>query len=279
MTNEQKIIKATRAGVVVNILLMAFKFAAAFFGHSAAMTADAVHSAVDILSSFFVIVGVKSPGKRKGGASAALAVSVLLFALGCFLGYRAVAVVAAAAQSGLARPGVIAIVAAAVSIVLKEYMFHATRRVAAETGSGGLFADAWHHRSDAISSVGSLAGILGARLLFPMLDHLAAVIVCLFVLKASFDVFMDAVSLLSGSECDEKALADIRAVILQEEGVLASDSMKALKFKDGFSLDFVIYVRPEQSLSEAHEIADRVKASVEQAFKCRSCMVHVEPMQ
>ena len=189
--------------ILGNLVLSVFKLAAGIIAHSGAMVSDAVHSASEVLSTFVVIAGVKLSGKasdkehpyghERFECVAAILLAVMLAATGIGIGWAGIRNITGD-SSALTVPGGLALVAAVISIVSKEAMYWYTRAAAKKIGSSALMADAWHHRSDALSSIGSFVGILGARLGLPVLDPVASVVICVFILKAAFDVFRDAVS-------------------------------------------------------------------------------------
>ena len=185
-----------------NTILSLIKLLAGVIAHSGAMVSDAVHSASDVFSSIIVIVGVKLSaqasdkehpyGHERLECIAALLLANILCLTGIGIGYGAVKNIIAGDYAHLQTPGLLAAAAAILSIISKEAMFQYTKYHAKRVDSGALMADAWHHRSDAFSSVGALIGIVGARLGFPVLDSIASVVICLFIVKAAYDIFMDA---------------------------------------------------------------------------------------
>ena len=177
-------------------------------------------------------------------------------------------------------PGGLALVAAIVSIIVKEAMYWYTRAAAKKTGSGALTADAWHHRSDALSSVGSFIGILGARMGLPILDPIASVVICIFIVKAAVDIFRDAISKMTDRSCDDATIQALRDTVLANEQVLRIDRLNTRIFGDKFYVELEIGTYANLSLSEAHDIAEHVHDAVEQDFpKVKHCMVHVNPAE
>ena len=176
-------------------------------------------------------------------------------------------------------PGVLALVAAIVSIAAKEGMFWYTRRAADKIHSAALMADAWHHRSDALSSVGSLVGIAGAQLGLPILDPIASLVICLFILKASYDIFMSAVRQLVDQSADPEVESAMAETIQAQDGVLRLDLLRTRQFGSRLYVDVEISADGNQSLASAHEIADRVHDQIEADFPAvKHCMVHVNPI-
>lgn len=288
MEKEQLALRVSLATIVVNILLAAGKFLAGFWGHSAAMISDAVHSASDILSTVIVMIGIKMSGKKSDTdhpyghermeCVAAIVLAVILCATGLGIGYDGLQKIIAGNYDALAIPGVVALIAAVVSIVVKEGMFWYTRAAAKKVDSGALMADAWHHRSDALSSIGSFIGILGARMGFPVLDSVACLIICAFIVKAAYDIFMDAIRKMTDTACDESVQKEMRAVILQQPGVMGIDLFNTRLFGNRIYTDVEIRVDGNTSLKESHAIAHRVHDAIEKSFpKVKHCMVHVNP--
>lgn len=220
--NEQQI--AMRVSVITiigNVVLTVFKLAAGFIAGSAAMISDAVHSGSDVLSTFIVIIGVKLSGKQSDRdhqygherleCVAALILSIMLAVTGGAIGLSGLKTIFAGNYSELRVPGTLALVAAIISIVSKEAMYQYTKAVADRINSGALKADAWHHRSDALSSVGSFIGILGAKLGLPVFDPLASVVICIFILKVAVDIFRDSIGKMTDKACDDKTVKIGRA--------------------------------------------------------------------
>ena len=192
---EQKTaMKISMVSIVGNILLSLFKALAGIVANSGAMISDAIHSASDVFSTIVVIIGIRLSGKESDKEHpyghermecvAAILLATILAATGLFIGWSAVEKITVQDDSALAVPGILALVAAVVSIAVKEAMFWYTRAGAKKIDSGALMADAWHHRSDALSSIGALVGIAGARMGYPILDAIASLVICIFYRKS-----------------------------------------------------------------------------------------------
>lgn len=282
---------ATRVSVntiIANTLLTIFKLAAGIVSHSAAMISDAVHSASDVFSTIIVIIGVRLANKRSDAdhqygherleCVAAVILSVMLAATGAAIGFSGIKKIAAGGYIGLSAPGRLALWAAIISIIVKEAMYWYTRAAAKKINSGALMADAWHHRSDALSSIGSFVGILGARLGFPILDCVASVIISVFIIKVAVDIFRDAMDKMTDKACDKKTEDEIRRTVLAQRGVLGIDDLKTRRFGDKIYIDIEILADGNLPLIEAHEIAERVHSEIETHFPtAKHCMVHVNP--
>ena len=283
---------AVRVSVVTiigNLVLTLFKFLAGILAHSGAMLSDAVHSASDVLSTLIVIAGVKLSqkesdqehpfGHERFECVAAILLAVMLAATGVGIGWAGVRNMLGD-TAALVIPGRLALVAAVVSIVSKEAMYWYTRSAAKKIDSSALMADAWHHRSDALSSVGSFVGILGARSGLPILDPAASVVICLFILKAALDVFRDAVAKMIDQACPREVEEAMRQVVLDQEGVLGVDRLQTRLFGDRVYVEIDLSADGKVPLTQAHEVAARVHQEIETQFpKVKHCMVHVNPRE
>lgn len=274
--------------IVGNLVLSTFKGLAGIAAHSGAMVSDAVHSASDVFSSIIVIMGIKISAKDSDAhhpygherfeCVAAIVLAIILCMTGLFIGIDAVENIIGGSYDDLAVPGVLALIAAIVSIIIKEAMFWYTRHYASTLDSGALMADAWHHRSDALSSVGALIGIAGARMGFTVLDPIASLVICGFILKAAYDIFMDAIKKMVDHSCDEAVEIEMLQCALEQKGVLSVDLIQTRVFGNKIYVDIEICADGNKTLAEGHEIAERVHDSIEKNFsKVKHIMVHVNP--
>ena len=157
-------------------------------------------------------------------------------------------------------------------------MYWYTRYYALRIHSGALMADAWHHRSDSLSSVGALLGILGARHGLQILDPIACLIICIFIFKAAYEIFRDAVNQMVDKACDKETESRIRTCILNQEGVLSIDLLKTRTFANRIYVDLEISADGQMTLAEAHQIAHRVHDKVEEEIPdVKHIMIHVNP--
>lgn len=287
-TPEQTALRVSSVSIVGNILLSGFKLFAGFAAKSSALISDAVHSASDVFSTIVVMVGIKVAhraadkshpyGHERMECVAAMLLAVLLAATGFGIGAAGISQIFSGRYLPPA-PGLLALAAAGISILTKEAMFWYTYFAAKRIHSSALMADAWHHRSDALSSIGSFAGILGARLGLPFLDPLASVGICLFILKAAWDIFRDAIGKMTDHSCDDVTVAKLQELILEQEGVLGIDDLKTRLFGDRIYVDIEIRADGNKTLTEAHDIAQRTHDAVEAYFPTvKHCMIHVNPM-
>lgn len=284
---ENLAMRVSAVTILGNLVLTVFKLAAGILAHSGAMISDAVHSASDVLSTFVVIAGVKLSGKESDKEHpygherfecvAAVILSVMLAITGAGIGWAGIQTILGDAAE-LVIPGRLALVAAVISIVSKEAMYWYTRNAAKKLDSSALMADAWHHRSDALSSVGSFVGILGARLGIPVLDPVASVVICIFILKAAVDIFRDAISKMLDTSCPEEVENEMREVVQTQEGVLGVDRLQTRLFGDRVYVELDIAADANATLTKAHDVAVRVHDAIEKTFpKVKHCMVHVNP--
>lgn len=274
--------------IVGNVILSVFKFFAGIWAHSAAMISDAVHSASDVFSTIVVMIGIKLASKEpdkehpygheRMECVAAIVLAMILFITGLGIGMDALETILDGNYSELQVPGMLALVAAIVSIVSKEAMYWYTRFHAKRIDSGALMADAWHHRSDALSSVGALIGIGGARLGFPVMDAVASLVIFAFIIKAAYDIFKDAMDKMVDHSCDDETEKQMYDCVMKNEEVMGIDMLQTRIFGNKIYVDVEILVNGTYTLQKAHEIAEDVHDSIEQNFpKVKHIMVHVNP--
>ncbi len=288
LSNEKLALKVSYVTIAGNVVLSLFKFLAGILAGSGAMLSDAVHSASDVLSTIVVIIGVKIASKEadqkhpygheRFECVAAIILAAVLVITGLGIGYSGMTKIINYQSVELAVPGALALVAAVVSILAKEAMYWYTRAAAKKTASGALMADAWHHRSDALSSIGSFAGILGARLGVPVLDPLASVLICVFIIKVSFDIFADSVNKMTDTACNDDNLCKIRKIIEEQTEIQGIDDIKTRMFGNRIYVDIEIRADREMSLNDSHKIAEKIHDEVETRLPLvKHCMVHVNP--
>ena len=286
---NQKIAKhVSTVSLAVNLLLSLGKLLAGIFGRSGAMISDAVHSASDVFSTVIVIIGVRISSKKSDTnhpygherleCVASVILATILLATGIGIGLGGLRTILSGDYETLAVPGVTALAAAAVSIAVKEWMYWYTRAAARKINSGAMMADAWHHRSDSLSSIGAFIGIAGSRMGYPVLDSAACLGISVFIAKAAYEIFMDAVDKMVDKACDTKTEAEIRRVVLSEEGVLGIDRLMTRLFGAKMYVDMEIAADGNKTLYETHDIAERVHDAIEENFpEVKHCMVHVNP--
>lgn len=289
---DRRIYRITLAGSIVNIVLLVFKFIAGILGHSAAMIADAIHSLSDFLTDIIVIVFVRLSSKPADhdhdyghGKYETLATSVIGMALAVvavMLGWDGIEKIIYVMQGNqLESPGIIALWAAILSIVLKEWIFRATRKVAKEENSKALEANAWHHRSDAMSSIGTAIGIGGAVMLgdsWAILDPIAAIVVCILIIVTAFKIIRQA----SGELLEESLPKEIEDKIEQiaYQDPLVSDIHKLHTRRIGNIIAIEMHLRmpSDITLAKSHIHATSIEKSLKQEFgNGTHIMLHIEP--
>lgn len=287
--NEKAVIRnLSLVSVIGNAILSGFKLFAGITGNSGAMISDSIHSFSDVLTTLIAWIGVKISkkdadikhpyGHERLECVAALILGVVLMITGIGVGKVGVQNIISGNYGTLAVPSSIALVAAVVSIVGKEAMYWYTRYYAKLINSTAFLADAWHHRSDAFSSVGSLIGIAGAMLGFPVMDSVASVVICIFIMKVAYDILKDALVKMLDTSCGEEYEKNLMEDILTQEDVLGIDMLRSRMFGNKVYIDLEISVDGDKPLWQAHEIAERVHQNVEQRFaEVKHIMIHVNP--
>lgn len=288
---QEKIIrKVSAAGIFGNIILSVFKLFAGIYGRSGAMISDAVHSFSDVIATFIAYLGARLSmrpadrehpyGHERLECVAALILGIVLVVTGLGIGKTGLTNIFFGNKEDIAVPGMIALVAAIVSIATKEAMFWYTRYYAGVIDSPAFKADAWHHRSDALSSVGSLIGIGGAMLGYPVMDSVASVVICLFIFKVSFDILKDAISKMLDTSSGEEYENRLREFVLKQSDVGRVDLLRTRTFGSKIYVDIEIAVDGNKTLREAHDVAERVHEEVEKNFsEVKHIMIHVNPME
>ena len=289
-SSKKIIMRVSNISIVVNVLLSAIKFVVGVIANSGAMISDAIHSVSDVFSTIIVMIGAnaaaKDPdqehpyGHDRMECIAAIVLAIVLFITGIGVGITGVKKIFGGNYGDLAVPGALALVAAVISIVVKEGMFWYTRFYGKKVDSTALLADAWDHRSDALSSVGSFIGILGARLGFPICDPLASVVICLFIVKAAYNICKEALDKMVDKSCDDETERKMSDLIKSQEGVISLDLLMTRMFGSKLYVDVEIGADENTPLRDSHAIAENVHNAIEANFpKVKHCMVHVNPVE
>ena len=295
MERDKKVYRVTLLGSVVNLLLLVFKFVAGVLGHSAAMIADAVHSLSDFVTDLIVIVFVKisskpedadhAYGHGKYETLASCIIGLAQIVVGVMMGYNAVVKIVDVVRNGteLASPGIIALAAAVLSIVLKEWMFHLTRKVAREVDSPAVEANAWHHRSDALSSVGTAIGIGGAVLLgskWAVLDPIAALVVSVFIVVQAAKILSDAIGQLMEKSLPRDVEQRICEIVYEEEGTSDIHHLRTRKIGSQISIELHVRMNGYLTLREVHDKSIAIEKRLRAAFGDSTYInLHVEPLK
>ncbi len=287
MDDKKIIMKLSRVGVLGNVVLAAFKLFAGIFGKSGAMVTDAVHSLSDVFATLIAYIGVRLAqqkedarhpyGHERFESVASLILGLILAGTGVGIGWSGIHKLLFERET-IEVPTILPLIAAVISIVVKEGMFWYTMHYAKRLDSAAFKADAWHHRSDAISSVGSFIGIGLAKLGFPVMDPIASLIICLLILKVAYDIICDALNKMLDSSCDDAFEQRIRKYVSEQPGVKHIDLLHTRQFGNKNYVDLEIAVDRNISLVDAHAIAESVHSGVEQNFPTvKHVMIHVNP--
>lgn len=291
---EQEIRRVTVAGAIVNIFLTIFKIIAGVLGRSAAMVADGIHSLSDLLSDIVVLVftHISSKGKDKNHSfghgkfetMATLIVSVILVAVGAKLMADGVAsIIGVMNGNSIPLPGSIALWAAIGSIIIKEILYHATIRTARRTNSPVVLANAWHHRSDALSSIGALTGIAGAMILgekWTILDPIASCCISIAIIVVAVKMSLPSLAELLETSLPEEIEKDIISIANSVHGVENIHELKTRRNGISYIIDAHIVVAPHISVTEAHNIATDVENALKEKYGNETQInIHIEPDQ
>lgn len=289
-SNREKIaMRISWYSIAVNVFLSLGKLAAGLLGHSAAMVSDAIHSASDVFATFIVMAGIRISGRASDEdhpygherleCVASILLAVILALTGLGIGYAGIDKILDRDADALAVPTLLPLVAAIVSIVVKEAMYWYTRHYALTLQSDALMADAWHHRSDALSSIGSFIGVLGARMGFPLLDPIASVVICLMILQAGYEIFTGAIDKMVDKACSKEEEDSMRSKIVSIPGVEHIDLLHTRQFGSRIFVDVEVSAADNLTLLQSHQIAEDIHHSIEKEFpNVKHCMVHINPV-
>lgn len=291
---QQDIYKVTIWGSIVNFILLIFKFIAGVLGHSSSMVADAIHSlsdfATDIIVLFFVRISNKTAdtthkyghGKFETLATAFIGFALLAVGIGILIeGTKNI--VAVVRGEVLQAPGVIALLAAAVSIISKEILYQYTVYKGRQINSQAVVANAWHHRSDAFSSIGTLVGIAGAMFLgekWRVLDPVAAIIVSVFILKVAIDILRNSLEELMEHSLPDAEEEEIKQIILSTNGVESPHHLRTRRIGNRVAIEVHIRMNGDMTLTKAHQITTEVEQQLKLRFGENTHIgIHTEPIK
>lgn len=294
MDRQKETYRVTIAGSIINILLLVFKFAAGILGHSAAMIADAIHSLTDFVTDAIVLIFVRlgskptdrdhdyGHGKYETLASAIIGVSLLV--VGMMICYSGVTkTYHAMCGEPLQQPGFIALAAAVASVVLKEWAYRFTVRVGRRCHSEAVVANAWHHRSDALSSVGTTVGIGGAIILgekWAVLDPLTAIVVSFFIMKAAWSVLSKAVDELTDGSLPKETEDEIEKIVSEDNDVSVVHNLCTRRIGNRIAIEMHVRMPGETSLYVAHRHATEIEQRLKQRFGADTHIsIHLEPVK
>ena len=293
-TREQAIYKVTWIGFFVNVLLSVGKLIAGFVGRSGAMIADGVHSvsdfATDIVVLLFVRISAKPKdedhdyghGKYETLATVVIGVALAAVAIGILVD-SAERIAQVLRGESIARPGIVALVAAAVSIVAKEALYWYTMLTAKRVDSPALKANAWHHRSDAFSSIGTLIGIGGAYFLseqWRVLDPIAAIVVGALIIKVAYDLVMPGLNELLERSLPKEQEDEIVALVLTDKRLSDVHNLKTRRIGAGIAVELHVRVQGDMTVNESHAITRNIEQLLRQQYGDRTqVIIHIEPLK
>lgn len=280
--------RLTVTTVAWNLILFVFKLVAGIVAGSGAMVSDAIHSLSDIFTTIIAVVGVcisqkeadadHQYGHERLECVAGLILAAVLMIVGLGIGYAGIVKIMGVSGEPHNVPGIMALAAAIVSVLIKEAMFWYTRHYAKMIDSSAFMADAWHHRSDAISSVGALVGIGFARIGYPVMDSVASVLICIFILKTSFDIMAEAIGKMTDRACDGETQNRLSEYICSYEQVCGIDLLKTRMFGNRIYVEVEIRLDGDMSLRSAHGIAESIHDGIEKEFpNVKHIMIHINP--
>lgn len=291
---EKEIFKVTWIGSIVNLLLLIFKFVAGIVGHSAAMVADAVHSLSDFVTDIIVIVFVRISGKPedeghdyghgKYETLATAIIGLILFFVGVGILFNgAKSILETINGKPLAAPNMLALIAAALSIILKEILYRYTIHKSKKLNSQAMVANAWHHRSDAFSSIGTFVGIGGAICLgeqWRVLDPLAAIVVSFFIMKVSLQLLKPCVDELLERSLPAETENKILEIVQSFSEVSSPHHLRTRRIGNHIAIEVHIRMNGDTPLVEAHSLASRIEQKLKDEFGAETHIgIHMEPLK
>ncbi|VHY69358.1 cation efflux protein [Clostridioides difficile] len=284
-TRYEEANKITIQSILWNVVLTIIKVIAGVIGNSSAMIADGLHSASDIISSIGVLIGnyVSSrPGDREHNYGHEKAETLVSFVLSILLIFVSITIGIEAIKSlfnldALSVPSILPLVVSVISILIKEYQYRITIKVAKKINSPALKADAWHHRSDALSSVAAFIGIGGSILGFKPLDPIASIVVAIFVAKVGISILISSVNELMDVSVDEEEIKELKFIVADTEGVKNLGDIKTRKHGAMAYVDLTICVDENLTVKQGHDIATKLEKHIIKHMEfVKGITVHVE---
>ncbi len=283
-SNEKIGVRVSINTIIGNVILAFVKILVAFIANSHAMMADGFHSMSDVITTVGVIVGLKLSnrpedvehpyGHERIESITSLFLSIVLLGVALGIGYSGIKNIV---NGTVNVPGSMAVAAAILSIAVKEWMYFYTIKYAKQLNSASLKADAWHHRSDSLSSIGALAGIIAARLGFPAMDSVVAIVISVIIMKVAIDVLKESINQLIDTSAGNELNNIIETRIKNIDGIRRIDLIKTRQHASKIYVDVEVSVDASISVEEGHNIAMMIHHSVEEEKNVKHCMVHVNP--
>jgi len=294
MKREKEAIRVTLLGFFVNLFLSVFKLIAGFLGNSSAMIADAVHSFSDFASDIVVMVSLKIAGKPADSSHdyghgkfetlATFIISATLLLVGVGIGYEGIVkIIEVVNGAEVQSPKLIAVIAAIVSIISKEAVYRKTLSVGRKINSSAVIANAWHHRTDSLSSVCALIGIGLAYFfgdMFMIFDPIAALVVCFFILKTGVDLLKESMAQFLEYSLPVEEKTKIIKMVEEIEGLSTPHDLKTRKIGNIVSIEMHVYADAEMNVKKAHELVDEAEKKIRSVYgEETNISIHIEPLE
>lgn len=285
LDSKKIIYKVSINTLIVNFILTVVKLVAGVLGSSMALISDAIHSASDVLSTFVVMIGAKISNKKadekhpygheKFECIAAIILALMLFGTAITIGFYGTEDIL---NGKLIVPSQMTAWAAALSIVVKEWMYRYTKKAATKINSTSLYADAWHHRSDSFSSIGSLVGVIGAMCGYPILDPIASLVICVIIIKVAYEILRTSLAQIIDSAAPVEVERQIREIILSYDEIKAIDMLKTRLFGSRIYVDVEVQIDKNKTFIDAHDLIHRLHDDIENSnSSIKHCMIHANP--
>lgn len=270
--------------MIINILLTVLKVIIGFLANSTAIIADGIHSLSDVFTTIGVIIGLKFSSKEADQqhpygherieSITSLLLGLVLLLIGLSIGFAGIKNIY---LGNYVVPKTYGIIAAVVSIIVKEWMYRYTMKYAISLKSPSLKADAWHHRSDSLSSIGVLIGVIGAILGFPILDSVVTIIICIIIVQVAYTIIKESVTQLIDHSADDIIINEIKQKIYSMDKVKHLDNLKTRIYGNKIYVDLEVSVDSNLTVEEGHNIAAKIHSMVEENSDVKHCMVHINP--
>lgn len=287
--HKKEVYKISIITVVINCLLSGIKLIAGFISNSKAIISDGIHSLGDVITIIIVMIGIKLSSSKEDSKHpygherieniVAIILSFVLFTIGFGIGFDGIERIINKSYVDLVIVGNAAVFASIISIFVKEWLFWYTKSTAKKIKSEALMAEAWHHRTDVMASIGSLIGVIFAKNGYPIVDAIASIIISLFIIKTSLNIFVDSANGLIDKSCSDDILEKIEKIIFNNKNVLVIDNIKSRTFSSKIYLDIQIGVDSNISLEHANEIVSNINSDIKNNIEeIKNCMIKVNPI-
>lgn len=286
MKNEG--IKVSINSIIINFLLSLFKFIVGIIGNSKTTIVDGIHSLSDVISTIIIIVGFKISDKKEDKEHqygherfecvASIILAIILIVTSILLCEKSINQIINKEYLNIMKPSILTVIIAVVSILTKEGMYHYTMYYSKKLNSISLKADAWHHRSDALSSIIAVIAIVLTRNGFLIFEQIGSIIICAFIFKVAIEIFKEAIDMMLDKSCDEQLEQDLKNIINKHKDVKNIDMLKTRQFSTKVYVDIEISLDKNMSVYDSHKVAEIIHDEIEETHKeVKHCMIHVNP--